>query len=67
MANINLKEWATKFENGDFRIDDVKVQIEAGWFDWFCNDKALTNKTKTLGKKVIRLMKSNKINPDSAV
>lgn len=62
MSNISLKDWATKFENGDFRIDNVKVQIEAGWFDWFCNEESLTNKTKTLGKKVIRLMKSDKIN-----
>ena len=66
MSEMNLKNWAIKFKNGDFNGSDVKVQIEAGWFDWFCNNKSLVNKTKTLGAKVIRLMKSDKINPEKS-
>ena len=63
--NISIREWIVKFNNGDFDKEDVKTQIEAGWYDWFCKNSALRNKTKTLGKKVIRLSKSKKIDIDN--
>jgi len=62
----NLKTWIEKFENGDFRINDIQAQIKAGWFDWFCNDKSLMNKTAFLGKKVVQIAKSKKINLETS-
>ena len=63
---INLFFWlfCCKFLDKS-KICTLKKYIT--WNDYlFCNDKSLTNKTKTLGAKVIRLMKSNKINPEKS-
>lgn len=62
MVRMNLETFAARFVNGDFENPDIHTQLEAGWYDWFCRDTSLANKTKALGKKVLRLMKSSKIN-----
>jgi hypothetical protein len=61
MSNMNISTFAARFLNGDFDSKDVKTQIESGWYDWFCRDTSLAAKTQNLGKKVLRLMKSSKI------
>lgn len=59
----NILEWVKDFKEFKFSDPDVSVQIEAGWYDWFCNDSALASKTKKLGKKLIQILNSPKINP----
>jgi hypothetical protein len=59
---MNLIEWERRFDNHEFADPNVSVQCEAGWFDWFCKDTSLRNKTKSLGKKVKQIMKSPKVN-----
>jgi hypothetical protein len=59
----SLANWIKLFKQGKFNSRDVRTQIEAGWYDWFCKDTALANKTKRLGRKVIRLAKTEKIKP----
>lgn len=61
MSNMSIADFATRFLRGDFDLNNRSVQIEAGWYDWFCRDTSLAAKTKNLGKKVLRLMKSSKI------
>lgn len=63
--NMKLSTFAERFAKGDFENPSVKVQIEAGWYDWFCRDTSLKNKTANLGRKAICLMKSPKINPET--
>lgn len=58
---MNINDFAAKFLNGSFDLPDVKTQIDAGWYDWFCRDTSLAAKTQKLGKKVLQLMKSDKI------
>lgn len=53
---ISLRTWIERFNNGDFEAKDVAVQIEAGWYDWFCKDSSLANKTKLMGN-IIKLFK----------
>lgn len=64
MNNLSIKEFASKFQAGKFDSVDVKTQCDAGWYDWFCKNTSLAKKTQTLGKKVLQLMNSDKINPD---
>ena len=59
--NISLETWLVRFKRGDYNKPDVKTQIEAGWYDWFCRDSSLRNKTKLLGKKVVTIAKTRKL------
>lgn len=61
MSNINIKTFIERFDNGDFNSIDRKVQIEAGWYDWFCRDTSLKNKTVALATKVKQIAKSSKV------
>lgn len=65
MSNMNINTFAIRFLRGEFLASGVKTQIEAGWHDWFCRDTSLANKTRALGKKVLQLMKSDKIDADT--
>ncbi len=61
MTNVNIKTFVENFNTGEYDMPDVSTQIKAGWYDWFCRDTSLANKTQRLGKKVVQLMKSEKI------
>jgi hypothetical protein len=67
MTNVkmNINTFASRFLNGDFDSNSCSTQIEAGWYDWFCRDTSLAAKTQKLGKKVLQLMKSQKINTET--
>lgn len=47
--NISVREWIKRFNNGDFDVKNRGIQIEAGWYDWFCSDQALANRLKKMG------------------
>jgi len=59
----NLRQQIEAFKNGEY--NDPDKQCEAGWYDWFCKDSSLVNKTKSLYAKVIKISKSSKINLDT--
>ena len=52
MDKLTVRQFITKFDNGDFDVDSIKVQMDAGWFDWFCKGSALKNRTKIIGRKI---------------
>jgi hypothetical protein len=64
--NITLRQWAYNFKHGDYIGRSRDRQIEAGWYDWFCRDTSLAGKTAALGPKVLKIMKSPKVNPDTS-
>lgn len=64
MTNMNINTFAARFLRGDFDINSRSVQIEAGWYDWFCRDTSLAAKTQNLGRKVLQLIKSTKIDTE---
>ena len=65
MAEISIRQWIENYNSGKYNSQDVKVQCEAGWYDWFCRDKSLCGKTKRLAPKVKQLAKSSKVDVDN--
>ena len=59
---MKLKDFIERFKQGDFEPKDVHTQIEAGWYDWFCKDESLANKTKRMGNIVKQLKDGGKVN-----
>ena len=63
---VNLATWIQKFNNGDFDSRDVQTQIEAGWFDWFCKDTSLANKTKRMGNIIKQIKVGGKVDLETS-
>ena len=61
---VNITEWLDNFNKGLYDSPDVTTQIDAGWYDWFCKDSSLANKTQVLGKKLVQISKSDKFDND---
>ena len=62
---LSIREYLEKFNKGAFHKSDVGTQIDAGWYDWFCRDGSLRNKTYSLTRKLSQIVGSEKINIDT--
>ena len=65
MAEISIRQWIENYNSGKYDSQNVKVQCEAGCYDWFCRDESLYGKTKRLAPKVKQLAKSSKVDVDN--
>ena len=63
---IKLSEWIQRFNTGEFDKPDTKAQIEAGWFDWFCRDSSLANKTKKMGNIIKQIKTGGKVDLETS-
>lgn len=61
MANISIKEWQKAFNSGKYSSYDRNIQIEAGWYDWFCRDSSLRNKTYKMGNIIKDIKAGGKV------
>ena len=59
---ISVSNWIDKFLAGQYDSPDVKIQILSGWFDWFCKDSSLVNKTKKIGDIIKQIKSGGKVN-----
>ena len=61
LLRISIKDWIEAFEKQEFSKPDRTTQIKAGWYDWFCKDEALRNKTYKMGNIISRISGMGKI------
>jgi len=65
MSEISVNEFIRNYEDGKYANADTDTMIEAGWFDWFCEDEELKSKLDGLFPKVKQLAASSKIDTDT--
>lgn len=63
--NMNIREFIKRFDAGEFNSADTETQCKAGWYDWFCKETSLRNKTYKLAAKLKQIVSSPKINQDT--
>ncbi len=63
---IKLSEWIERFKAGEFDSSDRTTQINAGWFDWFCRDTSLANKTKKMGNIIKQIKTGGKVDLETS-
>lgn len=61
---ITLRNWIQNFNQGMYASKDRDVQIRAGWYDWFCKDTSLANKTKKMGSIIKQIKEGGKVDFD---
>lgn len=61
MERLRLFRWIDEFMEGNFDDADVKTQILAGWYDWFCKDSSLAAKTKKMGNIIKQVKRGGKV------
>ena len=59
---ICLQSWIGAFLLNEYESQDVKTQIKAGWYDWFCKDSSLARKTQRMGNIISKLREGGKVN-----
>lgn len=63
---ITLSHWIQNFNQGKFDKKDTQTQIKAGWFDWFCKDSSLANKTKKMGNIIKQIKAGGKVDLETS-
>lgn len=72
MYDINNNDILSKFvedfkrvQKDGFKKAELQELTNGVWWDWFCRDTSLPNKTIKLGIKVCSIAKSPRINPNT--
>jgi len=62
---ITVREFIRNYENGKYDKNDRATMIEAGWYDWFCEDYELKSRLYDMFPKIKQLANSPKIDIDN--
>ena len=63
--NTSIRTWIKRFQDDEFTSNDIKTQVEAGWYDWFCLSTSLRNKTYKMGNIIKQIKDGGKIDLDN--
>ena len=63
---VKLSEWIQRFNAGEYDSPGRTTQINAGWFDWFCRDASLANKTKKMGNIIKQIKAGGKVDLETS-
>jgi hypothetical protein len=55
MEHITVREWVKRFNDGAYENSDFSTQVEAGWYDWFCEDRELPTNLKHMGNIISKI------------
>ena len=64
VTKISIRRWIQNFEKGEYSAPTRCAQITAGWYDWFCKDSSLKNKTYKMGKIIAKIHDGGKVDLD---
>lgn len=62
---FSIRTYLKRYFDGDFDSPKVGIQIDAGWYDWFCSDRLLVKKTQELTERLLQIVESEKIDQDT--
>lgn len=65
MKETSVREWIARFLNNEFDRNDLKTQVDAGWYDWFCKAESLRNKTYKIGRIIKQVKGCGKVDLDN--
>ena len=63
--NITVREFIRNYENGRYDNSDKETMIDAGWYDWFCDDEELKPRLDAMFPKIKEIAVSSKIDVDN--
>lgn len=52
---ITVRQWKENYINGMYSVKDTDTMCDAGWYDWFCSNKALCNRLKKFGSIIKKI------------
>jgi len=59
-SDTSYTQWIENYLNKKYTGTTVSDMISYGWYDWFCEDRALPNRFKKLARKVVEIYTTNK-------
>ena len=62
MSNIPFYQWRMNYIMKKYSRPDRTTMIEAGWYDWFCEDRYLKSKLDKMAKILVEIKNGNKVN-----
>ena len=51
----NIHEFCERYQNHEFDNSDFQTQVNAGWYDWFCDENELAERLKPMAELLLKI------------